>query len=168
MPDAQASRAKARRVQPPATKPVQIAGPFLDRVSRIPKASATLVTVLGELDGRRHLVPFLDVSFIERIEEDGVESESEAFAGLMGLDNAAHLLMLMGADVAQAVEDYETLTRAGNFAGESSMLAAMLTALPQMRESLEALTASLERLCAGDATSSASAQNAGGLKPLTG
>ena len=149
MPDVAPAKGRRKRGGPKPTTPVQIPGPFLDRVSKIPTGSATLVTTLGEADGQRYLVPFLDVSFIERPDDAGPEDETEVFASLIQLDNAAFLFMVLGAELAESLKDFEAMTASGAAPGEPSMLAAIKETLPTLRDSLEAMSATLDRLAAG-------------------
>ncbi|WP_334162689.1 hypothetical protein [Phenylobacterium sp.] len=139
----------AQRATPQETTPLQLSGPFLQRVTTIPNGSASLIATLGEGNGKPYLVPFVDLSLIEELSSEEASmadldpGPNEAFARIVTLDNAAHIVRLLAAELAEVCREYDTIANE-KAAPEPSRFRAVLAYFKEARESLEAASTTVE------------------------
>ncbi len=141
------SNKRKPRSAPQPLAPVEVQGVFLERVTQIPAGAVALLTTLGTADGKRFLVPFVDISLTESIpvEADLVE-EDEVFGRIVTLDNAVYLLDLLANELAEAFSDYEAVVNdkvgpePGRFQAIGDYLSGAEKGLSNIRATLKRLT----------------------------
>jgi hypothetical protein len=140
------SKRRNPRKPPQETAPLEVQGAFLERVTQIPSGSASLVTTLGVADGKRFLVPFVDLSFTESISLEGdLVEEMEAFGRILTLENAAFLMTILASELSEVFSEYETI--ASDKAGaEPTRFNAIAGYLDEAEKGLAAIRQSLTRL----------------------
>lgn len=141
------SKKKPKAAVPRVTESLEVPANFLERVSPITGGSASLVTVFGEGKDKTYLVPFVDVTISEAVGED----TTELLGSLMPLESAVYIVAMLSGDLADAVEQYESIanTKAGP---EASRFNAIVDYVEKAQVSLSQLRDTVARLTSSSAT----------------
>jgi len=141
-----ADNKRKSRSAPQQLAPVEVHGVFLERVTQIPTGAVALLTTLGESEGKRFLVPFVDISLTETIPvEDDLVEEDEVFGRIVTLDNAVFLLDILANELADAFADYEAVVN-DKVGPEPGRFQAIGDYLSNAEKGMANIRASLKRL----------------------
>lgn len=141
MSEPAAPKKKSRSTKPQATASLEVPANFLERVSFVSGASASLVTVFGEAGDRSYLVPFVDVTITEAMGEE----TADMLGILMPLESAVHLVAVLSGDLCEAVGQYSRVANE-KVGPEATRLAAVAEYVTRARENLDRLQSAIAGL----------------------